>query len=42
MPHPKAGTTEWLSRIEEAIVSPELPIIDPHHHHGVARGRLSS
>ena len=32
MPHPKAGTTEWLSQVEEAIIAPELPIIDPHHH----------
>ena len=32
MPHPKAGTTEWLSQVEETIIAPELPIIDPHHH----------
>lgn len=22
----------WLSQVEEAILDPERPIIDPHHH----------
>ena len=25
-------TTDWLALTEEAVVEPELPIIDPHHH----------
>jgi L-fuconolactonase len=23
---------DWLARRQEAIIDPELPIIDPHHH----------
>jgi len=26
------GTDEWLAQVSEAIVEPEIPIIDPHHH----------
>ena len=24
--------TDWLARVKEPILEPELPIIDPHHH----------
>lgn len=27
-----AGNPEWLARVKEAALEPELPIIDPHHH----------
>ena len=23
---------DWLARRQEAIIDPELPIVDPHHH----------
>jgi len=29
-PHP--STRAWLDQISEAIVEPDRPIIDPHHH----------
>ena len=25
-------TTEWLSQVDEAVIEPSIPIIDPHHH----------
>src|ERR1700675_2448804 len=30
-PHLRARP-DWLARREEAILEPELPIVDPHHH----------
>lgn len=29
---PEPGTTEWLAQVQEDIIEPERPIIDPHHH----------
>ena len=26
------GSTEWFSKINEPIIDPERPIVDPHHH----------
>tara|TARA_Y100000590_G_scaffold70458_3_gene76976 strand:+ start:1823 stop:2830 length:1008 start_codon:yes stop_codon:yes gene_type:complete len=26
------GSEEWLSQVQEEIVEPDIPIIDPHHH----------
>ena len=26
------GTTEWLDSVQEEILEPERPIVDPHHH----------
>ncbi|MEM8767615.1 MAG: amidohydrolase family protein [Pseudomonadota bacterium] len=26
------GSSEWLGQVQEAILEPELPICDPHHH----------
>nr|MCH9669859.1 amidohydrolase [Gammaproteobacteria bacterium] len=26
------STEEWLARVQEDILEPDLPIIDPHHH----------
>jgi L-fuconolactonase len=26
------GNDEWLSRVREDVLDPELPVIDPHHH----------
>ena len=25
-------TLAWLDQVKEAIIEPDLPIIDPHHH----------
>lgn len=25
-------TNDWLSQVDEAVLEPEIPIIDPHHH----------
>jgi len=33
MPHP-----EWLNQIVEEVVSPDLPIVDCHHHFYKDRG----
>ncbi len=30
-PHPKVRT-DWLDRVREEIIEPDLPIVDPHHH----------
>jgi predicted TIM-barrel fold metal-dependent hydrolase len=30
-PHPLVRT-DWLDKVQEDIIEPELPIIDPHHH----------
>ncbi|MBI1181295.1 MAG: amidohydrolase family protein [Alphaproteobacteria bacterium] len=27
-----AGDATWLAQVEEAVLDPDLPIIDPHHH----------
>ena len=27
-----AGNPEWLAKVKEEALEPELPIIDPHHH----------
>lgn len=32
MTAPIPGTQEWLDQVDEHIIDPELPIIDPHHH----------
>ncbi len=39
-PHPKVRP-DWLDMVREAIIEPERPIIDPHHHlwHDRASGR---
>ena len=29
---PKPGTPEWHNTVTEAIIDPDRPIIDPHHH----------
>jgi len=29
---PAPGTSDWLAQVEEAIVDPEVAIVDPHHH----------
>ena len=29
---PEPGTAEWLNQAPEAVVEPDLPIVDPHHH----------
>ena len=29
--HPRVRP-DWLSKVNEAIIDPELPIVDPHHH----------
>jgi L-fuconolactonase len=31
-PHKVSATDEWLSRWNEPILEPGLPIVDPHHH----------
>jgi L-fuconolactonase len=30
-PHPHVRT-DWLDRVREEIIEPDLPIVDPHHH----------
>ena len=30
-PHPQVRT-DWLDRVREDIIEPDLPIVDPHHH----------
>jgi L-fuconolactonase len=39
-PHPHVRT-DWLDRVREDIIEPDLPIVDPHHHlwHDRASGR---
>lgn len=32
MTTPVPGSQAWLDQVEEAILEPDLPIIDPHHH----------
>ena len=32
MTTPEPGSAEWLALVEEPIVDPERPIVDPHHH----------
>ncbi len=32
MNHPAPGSDEWLAQVNEEIIDPERPIIDPHHH----------
>lgn len=32
MSGPQPGTSEWLAQVQEEIIEPDLPIIDPHHH----------
>jgi predicted TIM-barrel fold metal-dependent hydrolase len=27
-----SGTDEWLAQVQEEIIDPDRPIIDPHHH----------
>jgi L-fuconolactonase len=30
-PHPHVDTA-WLARLHEAVLAPEMPIVDAHHH----------
>jgi len=30
--HPQPGTPEWHAQVQEPIIDPERPIVDPHHH----------
>lgn len=32
MTDPTPGTPAWLAQVEEEIIEPERPIVDPHHH----------
>ena len=32
MTHPTPGSTAWLNQVQEAVIDPDRPIIDPHHH----------
>ena len=32
MTHPAPGSTAWLNQVQEAVIDPDRPIIDPHHH----------
>lgn len=32
MNNPTPGTPAWLAQVEEEIIDPERPIVDPHHH----------
>ncbi len=32
MTEPKPGTEDWLALVQEDIVDPDRPIVDPHHH----------
>jgi predicted TIM-barrel fold metal-dependent hydrolase len=32
MNNPTPGTDPWLEQVNEEIIEPDLPIIDPHHH----------
>ena len=32
MTHPIPGSSAWLNQVQEAVIDPERPIIDPHHH----------
>jgi L-fuconolactonase len=34
---PPVVRAAWLEKVQEDIIEPELPIIDPHHHLGVDR-----
>jgi L-fuconolactonase len=29
---PVAGSPEWLDSVNEEVIDPDLPIVDPHHH----------
>ena len=29
---PKPGTDAWLNQVQEEVIEPERPVIDPHHH----------
>jgi len=37
-PSAKATLAAWLSRLDEEIIEPDLPIVDPHHHLWVREG----
>ena len=32
MTDPAPGTPEWLDQVDEPVLEPDLPIVDPHHH----------
>jgi|TARA_Y100000310_G_scaffold295298_1_gene326506 predicted TIM-barrel fold metal-dependent hydrolase len=32
MNNPTPGTPDWLAQVEEEIIDPKRPIVDPHHH----------
>jgi L-fuconolactonase len=32
MPDPKRWTDEWYAQVDEAVLEPDLEIVDPHHH----------
>ncbi len=32
MTDPPPGSEEWLSSVDEPVLEPDLPIVDPHHH----------
>ncbi len=32
MAQPTPGSSAWLNQVQEAVLDPERPIIDPHHH----------
>ena len=32
MSKPEPGTDSWLEQVQEDIIEPDRPIIDPHHH----------
>ena len=34
------GSQEWLDQVDEAVIDPDRPIIDPHHHLWPAGGAL--
>ena len=41
MTQPAPGSEEWLQLVNEDVIEPDLPIVDPHHHLWPPGGRLS-
>lgn len=39
--NPEPGTQDWLDLIDEDVVDPDAPIVDPHHHLWPAGGALA-
>ena len=34
---PMATNEDWLNLVQEPVLDPDLPIIDPHHHFWINR-----